>query len=73
MANTKYTRAICEAIWSKGGRIKSYRTNKHLVFHTTLSPKPLVFAGSPGKSSGKQTQVIEKHINRHIKYNQGGA
>ena len=67
MNERKFTKQICERIWQAGGRIKSTRTNKHLVFHTTLSPKPLVFSKTP-KSYARQSDVIDSQIKRHIKY-----
>jgi len=67
MTTHKYTREICEAIWARGGTIKSHRSGHHLVFHTTLAAKPLVFAKT-GKGYTKQRKFIEQQIDRHIKY-----
>ena len=68
MNERKYTREICEAIWRVGGRIKSTRSNKHLVIHTTLSPKPMVFSTTPNERY-RGSKTIEKTIRKHIKYN----
>lgn len=63
----KYTREICEAIWARGGSIRSHRSGNHLVFHTTLSAKPLVFAKT-GKSYTKERKFIDRCITKQIKY-----
>ena len=68
MNERKYTKEICERIWQAGGRIKSTRSHKHLVFHTTLSQKPLVFSKT-GKAYQRQSTFIDQAIRRHVKYN----